>query len=122
MAENWPADLPQCFLDGTVNLTLGDGRLRTPTDAGPAKSRLRSSAVSDFVTGDMKMTRDQKNSLMTFFKTTVLQGDPFNFPDFDAGPTSGGTDILVRFGNSVPSGQKIGGGYWIMSIELEILP
>ena len=56
MAELWPAELPQCFVSGTVQWQMGDGRLRTPMETGPAKSRLRTSAVSDVLTGTMRFT------------------------------------------------------------------
>lgn len=117
MAEEWPSTLPQCFLGGTVAWQLGDGRLRTPMEAGPAKSRLRTSAVSDVLTGQMKLSAAQWLDLKLFVKTTLLETDTFTFPDPDGG--SGG--ILVRLADGMPGAQRMG-RVWLVSLQLEVLP
>lgn len=121
MAEVWPATLPQCFITDTVTWQLGDGRLRTPMEAGPAKSRRRSSAVSDHLSGQMKLSAAQWADLKTFVRTTVQDSDTFTFPDPDGGGASG-TDLLVRFGESEPGAARLGRGFWMVSLDLEVLP
>jgi len=119
MAEVWPSTLPQCFLADTVSWQLGDGRLRTTMEAGPAKARRRTSAVSDRLAGDMKMTTIQWEDLKTFVKTTLQESDAFTFPNPDGGS---GTDLLVRLGDNEPGAVRVGRGFWIVTLDLEVLP
>lgn len=88
-------------------------------ETGPAKGRPRSSAVSDVLRGNMKMTTAQWRELQTFFKVTIIRSGTFTFPDPDGGS---GTDLLVRFGDSVPGAVRVGRGFYVASIELEVLP
>lgn len=118
MAELWPSTLPQCFLANSVQWAIGEGRLRTPMEAGPAKQRRRTSAVSDALTGQMRMTRQQWSDFMHFVDVTVQGGiDAFTFPN----PDAPGQTLLVRIGDSMPSGQRVGGQY-VVSVQLEVLP
>lgn len=119
MAELWPSTLPQCFLGDSVSWQVGDGRLRTQMEAGPAKSRRRTSAVSDRLTGQMLLTTAQWDELKTFVKTTLLESDTFTFPHPDGGS---GTDLLVRFGDSQPGAVRIGRGRYVATLDLEVLP
>ncbi|MBK5958120.1 hypothetical protein CCR97_08305 [Rhodoplanes elegans] len=41
----WPGELPEYVLVDGFSLTQPDGRLRTPTDTGPGKTRLKNSAA-----------------------------------------------------------------------------
>lgn len=119
MAELWPETLPQCFIEGSVAWQLGDGRLRTAMDAGPAKSRLRTSAVSDVLIGTMKFTAAQWVDFKEFVSITILRSDPFLFPNPD--DAASGSELLVRFGDSLPAGARTR-GYYVAQLELEVLP
>jgi hypothetical protein len=119
MAEAWPDDLPQCLLPDTVAWQIGDGRLRTPMDAGPGKSRARTSAVSDQLSGQLLLTAAQRATLTTFVKVTLLGGTgTFTFRD----PDGGSGDLLVRFADALPEMSRAGRGHWLATLQLEVLP
>lgn len=117
MAEIWPAELPQCFLPGSVQWLLGDARLRTPMEAGPVKTRRRTSAVSDLLQGDMKFTLAQWQRFKTFVRVDIQDADTFEFPDVDGASGS----LLVKLAEGMPSGNKFRGGY-LATLQLEVLP
>ena len=90
----WPATLPQSFEAKSWNTQPNTGVISTNMDAGPVKTRQRFTAVSNFHTGDMIMTKTlYDGDFLTFFNTTIAQGSiEFDFPD----PLGGGT-IVVRW-------------------------
>ncbi len=118
MADNWPANLPQCFVVGYSD-GLGDGLIEAQPDVGPPISRRRSSAAVRPLSGSMRMTRAQIATLKTFFDTTLLGGSlPFNFTD----PTYGST-ILVKFAKGKqPTWQQSAPGIYRVNINLAVLP
>lgn len=118
MADVWPASLPQKLLVEGYSEGLADGRLISQMDAGPAKVRRRSSAMPRPLQGSMIMTSAQLATMRTFVNTTLIGGSlPFDFPD----PATGAT-LLVRCAGSVPALTNLGGAYWNVSLDLEILP
>lgn len=120
MTVAWPSDLPQTLLIDGNSFGTPDGRLRSQTDTGPAKVRPRSSAMVQPVAGTMLMTSAQLAILETF---TGPSGDsaggslPFTFP-----APYGGGDWLVRFADSLPGKQNLGGDTWQVSLQFEKLP
>lgn len=115
MPEIWPDTLPKCFLVGTEQEQPGDTRIRSAPEAGPAKQRPRSTAAVDMLSGTMKMSAAQWETLKTFGKVTLMQWSlPFLFPD-EAG-------ALVRFGESIPGATKVAGTVRTVPLQLEVLP
>lgn len=118
MVDVWPATLPQYMLVDGYAQGLGDGRLRSQTDAGPAKVRRRSSAMPKPLQGRMIMDGAQLADLQTFVDMTLMGGSlTFTFPD----PVTG-SSVLVRFSADLPSWQSRGADNWFVSLDLEILP
>lgn len=118
MADNWPASLPTDMNASDYAEGMADGRLMSQTDTGPAKVRLRSSAMARPLKGSMIMTGAQVATLRTFVDTTLLGGTlPFNFTD----PIDGST-VLARFAESLPTWSSLGGDNWTVNLDLEVLP
>jgi hypothetical protein len=116
MPDAWPGVLPQCFTFDSFSEGVGDGRLRSTMDAGPAKVRGRSSASPGRIAGQMRMTREQWDALMAFGRDTLLGWSlPFNFP-FD------GEVVLARFGENLPSRKRLGPQVYMVELQMERLP
>lgn len=114
--DNWPSNVPSCFILGSQSEQLGDGLIRSQMDTGPAKVRRRSSAMPGALSGSIRMTDPQVASLRTFVHGTLMGGAlPFNFPD-----QRGGT-ILARLAG-MPSWQRMTGNTYLVSLSIEILP
>jgi hypothetical protein len=118
MPDVWPISLPDSFTFESYGEGIADGRLRSQTDTGPGKIRPRSSAMPEPLSGQMAMTGAQLETLRTFVKTTIAGGSlPFLFKS-----QRGGAQILVRFGDELPSWQRQGAGRYLVSLKLEIMP
>jgi hypothetical protein len=116
MTAAWPDTLPHCLLRPTQE-TLGDGRLKSPTDTGPGKMRARSSAMPRPFSGSFQASSDQVDALVSFVTDTLVRGSlPFTMP-----PLRGDDDWLVRF-VEMPSWSRIAGGKYLVSLSLEVLP
>lgn len=116
----WPGSLPQ-YMEIGLSETRQQGFVRSPTDAGPPKQRKRFTAVSRFVTGTMTLSKAQRDTFETFYKTTLGEGAA----EFTMGDALDFGTETFRF-VEVPDMQLInaGGtsGYWKVSLSLEILP
>lgn len=121
MTAAWPGGLPQVMLVDGFQQGVGDTRIRSTPDAGPAQVRARSSASVDALHVSMDMTTAQWVALRTFGVTTiVLWTLPFTFPDPD-----GGSALLVRFGDALPSRGPLSPhvpDLWRVALALEVLP
>ncbi len=69
----WPASLPQAPLFG-YNEEIGEVKVRTQTDSGPAKVRRRFTESVDRMTWGLALTESQFGDLLTFYKTTTSHG------------------------------------------------
>lgn len=117
MAEIWPQALPCGFIGGTMNHQLADTTLRSDTDTGPGKTRPRSSAGVEPLSGQMALTTEQWATLSQFYKGTLRGGAlPFSFPLIGYMPAP-----LVLF-REPPQRRRAGANAWIATIELVILP
>ena len=67
MPATWPGSLPTNPTYGWTELP-GDGRVRTQTDAGPAKLRRRFSSSPAQFSVQFVMTTDQATRLVQFFE------------------------------------------------------
>lgn len=113
----WPATLPQGLQRTDYAEGIGDGRLRSQMDAGPAKVRRRSSAMPRPLTGTMVVTSAQIQTVRQFIEETLIGGSlPFCMP----APRTGGP-ILVRL-VEMPSWSALGGKWYRLNLSLEVLP
>ncbi|KTR07332.1 hypothetical protein NS365_04550 [Aureimonas ureilytica] len=113
----WPASLPQCFLLGTTNEAIGDGRIVSSMDVGPAKLRRRSSAMPGALSGRFRFTRAQLAVARDFLEVTLLGGVlPFRFP----AQSKDGT-VLVRL-KEMPNWMRETGQTYSCELTLEVLP
>lgn len=118
MVDAWPVALPQDLQVSGFSDGFGDGRIRNKPDRGPALVRRGSSATPRPLKGMMWMTYDQIDDLRTFVETTLVGGSlAFTFPD-----PFGGSDLLVRFGDELPSVSAVAGLLFSVSLNLEVLP
>lgn len=139
--ERWPQDLPQRVLAEGYQESLGEGRLSTPMDVGPPKSRRRFSHVPDPVTASFRCTLDQKERLKRFWRDDLAGGSRlFILPDpslngvpllTDEGEPlldNEGTPLLIEswlivMGEAAPSFRPIQRGMrWVASLPLVIMP
>lgn len=117
-ASQWPPELPQGILMEGNSDTLPDGRMKSPTEMGPGKVRLRTSAAIRKLSGRMYMSTDQLQILRNFVETTTLGGSlPFMFPD----PLDQAF-VLVQFGDSLPSWINVSGDKYDVALIIEVLP
>lgn len=118
---SWPTinNFPQVPQKGFTE-SVGVNIIRSQTDAGPAKQRVRSRRPSTMQLSFI-MTTEQAATLETFVRDTIRGTKRFNFlhPRTNA-------NVEVRI---VPQGdgefyqlQYLAPGYWQTSINFEILP
>jgi hypothetical protein len=120
MPETWPANVPARIDVSTFQEVPGDGRLRANPDTGPAKVRLRSTAVPRQVSFALvPLTTAQKQTLKAFIETTLAGGTlSFTFPTACVAP--GESDWQVRLVDIPPWGRA--GKMHTTTLKLEILP
>lgn len=118
---SWPTanNFPQVPQKGFIE-SVGINVIRSPTDAGPAKQRVRSKRPNTFQLSFI-MTTEQCAILETFIKDTIRGTKRFNFLH----PRTNQT-VEVRI---IPQGegeyyqlQYLAPGYWQTSINFEVLP
>lgn len=114
----WPATLPQGFLVDGYREVMPKTTIRTPMDAGPAKVRRRFTAGVRMLSGRTAMTREQTETLDTFFNTT-LAGGALSF-DWTHPRTQ--APMTCRFASEPEFSPQSGGMRWIVTLNLEILP
>lgn len=116
----WPETLPQRFLVQGYNEQIAGSSnlLRSQNEVGPAKVRRRSTAAARNINGSMFLTIPQLVAFRTFYNDSIQGGSmPFTFPD-----PHGGDDLLVRFGDSVPTIDPAGPLDWTVKMQIEVLP
>jgi hypothetical protein len=78
---SWPDSLPSYFLRGSYQEELLDSTLSTEMDAGPPKERLRFTAGIKPLSGAIRISLAQRETLDTFYYETVRQRTlPFTMP------------------------------------------
>lgn len=96
----------------------GDNVLRSSMEAGPGKARRRYTAVPKPVAGRIFVTDTQLGYFKTFYETTLLDGAyRFDWVDQDDGTT----EVEMRF-TSPPKWSPFSDDYWVVELELEIMP
>ena len=114
----WPGSLPQAFTIGSYQSTRPSTVIRSQPEAGPAIIRRRFSRGVTLFSGDMVMTRAQRDEFVEFFDTTTDGGAlEFNFPAQD------GSDDLwrCRF-TGEPTERWLSASHWQVSMQMERLP
>jgi hypothetical protein len=115
----WPGTLPPRLLVEGYQERLPNNKLRTEMDAGPAKQRRRYTAAVRPITGAQVLTQAQVAALKTFHNTTLLGGtQPFDWTD----PIPNSGLVNFRFVTEPVIDRALGGGFYRVSYELEILP
>lgn len=117
----WPATLPQCALSDGFSESRISNIIRTPMDAGVAKSRMRGRRPQ-MLSAVYAMTNDQLDTFDTFLADTVRYVYRFDIPH----PRTGNV-VEVRI---VPQGDGevykidpiLDGAMWRVSLMLEIMP
>ena len=113
----WPASLPQKPLMSGFSETMPNLVVRSQTDTGPAKMRIRSTAMASPIIGRMLMTGTQIGLLETFGRSTLVEWTSvFDFTD----PVTR-TTIQARF-VEVPSWTHVSGNYFSVQLSLEEVP
>ncbi len=113
----WPASLPQTPLLRGFSQGLEDNLLRTEMDAGKDKVRRRFTAGIKPVRASTILTTTQKDTLITFYETTINDGaDEWDWTDH----LNGGT-VQYRF-LSPPDIRRLSGTKWEAAMQLEIVP
>jgi hypothetical protein len=115
---NWPAALPQLPTPGGYKEEPSSGMVRTTMDAGPAKRRRRISAAPKKMHEVYEMTSAQLVTFEEFYNDTLLDGSL----TFTKNNPRTGVSSTYAFGETKPSWSNIGPGYWLVDLDLEILP
>lgn len=116
MADVWPSSLPQYVLREGFSESIGDGRLRSQPDKGPAKVRRRSSMMPKLLQCRMIMSAEQLALMQEFVDDTLMNGSlPFLMPD----PITR-NPALVRFADNLPAWTSRG-IHFDVSFDLEVL-
>lgn len=136
----WPSEMGQWMRAPGFSTKPRDGRLRTPTDSGPGKSRRRFSSAVKPVSGVLRCSLSQLARLEQFWDEDTQGGTlPFAFPDQvyndavllndDGSPLTTEDDEvlgiegwwLVKFVDY--DAQPIrSAGAWDVAIRLEVMP
>lgn len=118
----WPVGLPTAPQVASYSQVDSDRVIRSSMETGPAKVRLRSTAVVQGCNIELKLTRTQVATLLAFHRTTCLGGAlPFQWKHHETG-----NQIDYRF-VSVPecrprAPRQAGGEYWVATFRLETVP
>ena len=82
MADNWPASLPQKILAAGFTENIGSTSVSSNNSVGPRKTRQRTTARVDQLSGSMHLDEAQRTTLNLFYDTTLAGGSlPFTFLD-----------------------------------------
>lgn len=80
----WPAGLPQCFSLEGYSIQPRENVIREQMDVGPPKVRRRASVAVVDVTGEFKMTAQQRLQFDAFYRGVLFHGTrPFVMRDPD---------------------------------------
>lgn len=118
MSIQWPTTLPQVPQKGFTE-SVGVVVIRSQTDLGPAKQRVRGKKPTE-LNLTFILTTEQANQLETFVKETISGVMPFQF-------THPRTQTLVDVRIVSNNGefyqlQYIAPGYWNATLKFEVMP
>ena len=119
--STWPVALQQKLNVAGFQKRMGNTRVQSDNDVGPAKVRSRFTVAVDVYECEVWLDFDEVDDFETFYKTTLGNGTlPFDFNDpFTEAPASfrfvPGTDPVIR-----PVGS--GGRTFAVSMSWEKMP
>lgn len=116
---SWPISLPQ-YPERGYSESIGTLVLRTPTDAGPAKQRVRARRP-DTLGVQYLLTTAQVATLRTFFLDQIYGTYRFNYTH----PRTSSTvevRVIPQQSGELFQVQYVAPGYYRASFQLEILP
>lgn len=119
---SWPTanNFPQVPQKGFTE-SVGVNIIRSQTDAGPAKQRVRSKRPTTMQLSFI-MTTAQTETLQTFVQDTLLGTKRFNFPHPRLLGTVVEARIIAQQDGEFYRLQYLAPGYWQTSLNFEILP
>lgn len=112
----WPSTLPQFVDQDEYTQTSKNPLIRTDMEAGPAKVRLRYTAVPEEFNISLVMTKTQFESFITFFKQTIHYGADIFLWKHPVTQTTSNCRFTGMY-NAVPHGID-----FKVTIPMEILP
>jgi len=112
----YPSTLPAPRID-SLQETPADLLLRTKMDSGVDKVRKKFSFGADQLSYIIRLTLEQRNTLMTFYKTTVSSGAA----TFDYTNPITGEAVTARFVKA-PAPKLSGHKMYDANIDIEIIP
>jgi len=130
---DWPITLPTDVLSEGYSESMPENVVRDRYDVGPVGLRRMASGQPYAVSGQILMTDEEWETLVTFCEDTLIGRTlAFGFPTVGVGPTaSPGDEWLVRFVEP-PRRQFIARQYdsdtleqydlWLVSFSFEVLP
>ena len=115
-AIDWPVTLPVAPLRAGNQQVLNDAVIRSEMGYGPAKLRRRTTAQIKQQPINLVLDDAERNTLDTFYISTLSQTLPFNYTD----PVTGAT-VDARF-VSPPVYREVSCTHWSCSMVFEFLP
>jgi len=117
MTIEWPSMLPARPLAESYAEEVPDNVIRTATDQGPAKLRRRTTAAVRGLQLAYILSAAQTAMLDVFYLTDLKAG---SLPFLQIHPRTG-ESVVMRF-KSPPEYASLNGGYFRVTLALEILP
>ena len=115
-ANDWPTTLPQVFQQNGYSEGNYDNVIKSKTDTGPDKRRLKSSIGYLPIAGKMILSHTQKATFYTFLQDVIKYGAlPFNFPD----PNDNESLVEVYLDSKTIS--PMSGNSWSLALTLKAL-
>jgi len=115
--ETWPIGLQQLLNVADFGITLGNTKVRSDMDVGPAKERSRFTDAVDGYSCSIDLDMDTYSTFLTFYKTTLNNGvNTFAFND----PITG-VPGEFRFADD-PQIRPLGGRVFHVVMKWEKLP
>ena len=111
----YPSTLPEIIAPGYKSKDQ-DGVIRTNMDAGPAKTRLRFTACSEYLDCQTVADDTEYANFMTFYRTTTARG-ALRF--IMKHPVTG-VNRYCRFRE--PPDPAENSGLWTINLKIEVLP
>lgn len=117
MPQVWPTSLQTLVNEENFNYSVGNTVLRSDMDVGPSKLRRRITKSVDSLTVSINLYQTDYSTFINFFDVDCNGGvSTFNYTH----PITGATQEF-RF-KGPPTITSLGGGYFKVSMEWEILP
>ena len=114
----WPTTLPRYFERESLNVVPKANKIVSQPEVGPTRSRLRSTVRLYTVNGDLILTATQRDSLLTFYHTTLKAGTQrFTWHH----PWNENTAVTMKFlGDTEPRITALGSLVFVAACSLEM--